>query len=691
MPRIEGLTYRAKKARNHLHGQVPLVSLIAMVDHQECVQVGETVEHVHEWFRHHPHEFAAVVDGGTYAGLISRGHLGFLLGTRFGFTLHSRHLIQEHLLPETMVTLSTMPLLDLLEKALTRTGDAFYHDVPLVDPDGRFVGIIPVPALVRAQSSLIAEQFHLAESRRDELLTKNQALFRSLHQLRQSQGRYETLFQHSPLAVALLHPDGRIEAHNPKLQALLGPVGELEGFLPNLADLMPAKHRDSFLELLSLHDSGASLACNHADEFTLQLPALGERLFKFHTSLVRETGQICTILHDITEQRAIERRMAINDKAELFESLVGGIAHELNNKLAPVLGFSELLQMKLEGLGGHDALQSYCNAISTSAQESVRIIRQLLQLSRPATMELSPTDLGAILNEASSIMRFRLRGADAEMRVLVPEEPIWILADAGQIKQVLINLMINGVDAMEHSTRKVLEVRMEIQGAYASLSVSDTGHGISADKLNRIFDPFYTTKPVDRGTGLGLSVCLGIIRQHHGEISVKSTPGEGTLFRTLLPLAKAEGQPDPGLAFTQAPRPERTSRLESTSGLPRMNVLVIDDEEYITSLVQEVLRSRLGWRAERVHDGRQAIQRLESASFDLVITDLRMPGLDGFAILGWIKEFRPALLPRVLVVTGDSGGANLDQQLLDLGVPAIRKPFTPDDLIDQCLSTLAAC
>jgi CheY-like chemotaxis protein len=306
-------------------------------------------------------------------------------------------------------------------------------------------------------------------------------------------------------------------------------------------------------------------------------------------------------------------------------------------------------------------------------------------------MELSSTDLGAILTEASSIMRFRLRAADAEMHVILPEEPIWILADAGQVKQVLINLMINGVDAMEHAVRKVLEVRVETQGAYASISVSDTGQGISPDKINRIFDPFYTTKPVDRGTGLGLSVCLAIVRQHHGEISVKSVPGEGTLFRTLLPLAKANGPQDPSLDFAQALRPERASRLEPTLGLPRMNVLVIDDEEYITSLVQEVLRSRLGWRTERVHDGRQAIQRLDSTQFDLVITDLRMPGMDGFAILGWIKEFRPALLPRVLVITGDSGGATLDQQLLDLGVPAIRKPFTPDDLIDQCLITLAAC
>jgi two-component system NtrC family sensor kinase len=666
------------------------VALASLIDHRECVQIGATVEQVYERFRHHPHEFAAVVDGETYAGLISRGHLGFLLGTRFGFTLHSRHLIQEHLLPQCLSTPPSLPLLDLLEKALSRTGEAFYQDVPLVDETGRFVGIVPVPALVRAQSALIAEQFHLAESRRNELQTKNQDLFRSLHQLRQSQGRYETLFQHSPLAVALVHPDGRIEAHNEKLQAILGPAEDLDSFLPNLADLMPPRHRASFLELLSLHESGASLPGNHADEFILQLPLLGERLFKFHTSLVRETGQICTILHDITEQRAIERTMALNDKAELFESLVGGIAHELNNKLAPVLGFSELLQSRLEALGGHERLQSYCAAISQSAQESVQIIRQLLQLSRPAAMELSRTDLRTVLEEVSSIMRFRLRAADAELQLAVPSEPVWILADAAQIKQVLINLMINGVDAMEQSARRVLEVQVEAQGHWVAISVRDTGHGISSDKLSRIFDPFYTTKSVDRGTGLGLSVCLGIVRQHHGEISVRSVPDEGTAFQVLLPLAKAEDNPVLMSVGARALQTERGPFHGAVSGLGRMNVLVIDDEEYITSLVQELLRSRLGWRVERVHEGRQAIQRLEAFQFDLVITDLRMPGFDGFAILRWIKEFQPELLPRVLVITGDSGGQSLDQELINLGVPAIRKPFTPDDLITQCQTTLAA-
>lgn len=662
------------------------MNLAALVDHQESIQSGQTVDQVYRILRGHPHAFAAVVDGGAYQGLVSRGHLGILLGTRYGFALHSEHLIQDHLLPDCLVAEPSMMLLDLLERALSRTGETFYQDVPLVDHRGGFLGIITVPTLVRAQSALMADQFRLAEAQQQELMTKNQDLFRSLHQLRQSQGRYETLFQNSPLPVALLYPDGRIDTHNEQLLAMLGSWDPGPGTLPNLADLMPPKHRETFLDLLRIHESGAIPPGNQADEFQLRLPEGGERLFKFHTSLVRETGQICTILQDITERRTVERRMALNDKTALFESLAGGIAHELNNTLSPVLGYAELLGTRLEAAGGQAVLQSYCTAITRSAQESVRIIRQLLQLSRPATMDFRRVDLGAVLDEAVSIMRFRLRASEARLTLDVPEG-VRILADAGQIKQVLINLMINAIDAMEHTTRKDLRVRAGIQGAWAELSVADTGHGIPPDKLNRIFDPFYTTKSAERGTGLGLSVCLGIVGQHHGEMSVNSVPGEGTEFRVLLPLAGAAEEPEAAPTPGQDAAPERSGGFPEVR--PRLKVLVIDDEEYITSLVHELLRSRLGWRVEQVHDGREAIHRLERDPFDLVITDLRMPGLDGFAILGWIKDFRPALMARVLVISGDSGSLSQDRELQAMGIPALRKPFTSDELVARCRDLVA--
>jgi len=686
MPRGKGPNIKAPGAQGPL-----TIDPVTLVDHQECVQIHQTVEQVYDQFRHHPHEFAAVLEGTSYVGLISRGHLGFLLGTRYGFTLHSRHLIREHLLPTTLVTTPAVPLLHLLEKALARTGESFYHDVPLVAEDGCFLGIIPVPTLVRAQSALMTQQVMLAESRRSELQIRNQELFQSLNQLRQSQGRYRTLFHHSPLPVALLRSDGTIEAHNARLEAILqGGMADGSDLL-KLTHFMSSGHEATFLMALRLHECEAPVPANQPNEMVLRLPQFGERLYRYHMSLVRETGQICTILDDITERRALERRMALNDKAEMFESLVGGIAHELNNKLAPVLGFSDLLQVRLSALGGQGALESYCAAISQSAQESVRIIRQLLQLSRPASMELSQTDLGSLLAEAQSIMRFRIRSAEADLVISLPDEPVTILADASQIKQVLINLLINAIDALEHSPRKQVEVRVGVEGACAVVSVRDTGHGIPADKLTRIFDPFYTTKSAERGTGLGLSVCLGIVRQHRGEITVKSVQGEGTDFRVTLPLASSQRPEAPSVPQPIPFSPGVGVLPTPTSEARHLDVLVVDDEECITSLIQELLRSRLGWRVECVHGGRQAIQRLDEGRFDLVITDLRMPGLDGFAVLGWIRDFRPSLLSRVVVITGDTGSQSLDQELAGFGVPALRKPFKPEELIVQCRAIQAMC
>ena len=646
-----------------------------LVVHRECVQARLTVEQVNDRFRNHAEEFAAVVDGDTYVGLVSRGQLGVLLGTRFGFTLRSRHLIQDHMLPASLTADPSMPLMDLLEEALSRQGEAFYHDVPLVDQVGRYLGIIPVPALVRAQSSVITEQFSLVERQRQELLAKNQDLFRSVHQLRQSQGRYETLFRNSPLAVGLLNPDGRIETGNDQLERLMDSLAGA-GQVPNLARVIPPQHRDAFLDLLRLQEAGTEPS---AREFPLTVPGQGDRVFEFYTSLVRETGQICTILHDVTDQRVAQRKLALGDKAAMMESLVGGIAHELNNKLSPVLGYAELLGLQLGRLEHGDAMTSHCQAIAQNAQECVRIIRQLLQLSRPATMALKPVDLKRILEEAASIMQFRLKGAEAELRLLLPEGDLEILADGSQIKQVMVNLLLNGVDAMEHSVRRTLEVRAQaVPGGWATIAVKDTGHGIAADRISRIFDPFYSTKAPEKGTGLGLSVCLGIIRQHGGEIAVTSVPGEGTEFVVQLPLAPVN---DSGAAT----RPALEAPLAApAAGGRRLEVLVVDDEEYITSLVQELLRSLLGWQVERAHDGREAIRRMESTPFDLVITDLRMPGVDGFALLNWIRAYRPALFSKVLVITGDTGSQAMEQELQGLGVPALRKPFTPQDLVEQC-------
>ena len=675
----------------HLDSLTGQVELSALVEHQVAVSADQNLEFVNKAFQHHPHEYVAVTEGEHFVGMISRGQVGFLMGNRFGFTLYSRHEVRNHLLPAGLTAHPEIDVLELLQQALSRVGEAFYQDVPLVGSDGRFLGVIPVPNLVRAQSALVRNQSMLADFRLQALQAANHDLFRSVNQLRQSQARYETLLQHGPLAVVLLSGMGEILDSNLRFLELLGGESGQTQMPKRITELMPARHGERFLDLLQDCHIAPSEQKPKAFEMELCLPVMGNRLFSFHTSLVRETGQICTILQDLTDQRLVERRMALDDKAALIESVVGGIAHELNNKLSPVLGFSDLIMSHLQQSGGSRLLQSYCHSIVDSAQESVRIIKQLLQLSRPATMEKRRTNLKNLMEEAASILRFRVKASQAHLTITAPEVPCEIMVDSSQIKQVLINLLINAIDAVEHSEQRLVRLSALIEEGHVCLHVEDTGHGIAPDRLNRIFDPFFTTKAAERGTGLGLSVCLGIIRQHGGEITVGSNPGQGTVFRVVLPLLPAT-QPEPAVAERPSSHEERMwqSHPKEIASHAIRNVLVVDDEEYITNLVQELLRHRLGWRVESLHDVRQAIKRLEQQEFDLLITDLRMPNLDGFTLISWVRDSCPSMKNKVLVITGDSGSHSSDHELQSLGVPTLMKPFTPDQLVSHCWNLMSA-
>jgi two-component system NtrC family sensor kinase len=244
---------------------------------------------------------------------------------------------------------------------------------------------------------------------------------------------------------------------------------------------------------------------------------------------------------------------------------------------------------------------------------------------------------------------------------------------------VLLNLMLNSIDAMEQAPVKQLRLQVEVGARALTIAIQDRGTGIPPDQLTRIFDPFFTTKAQDRGTGLGLSVCLGIVKQHHGEIQVESTLGVGSTFLVSLPLNQ-DLLPEDGEVV-----PRRGDGALDVRALgKRLEVLVIDDEEFITGMVQETLRSQLGWRVTRAHGGREALERLEKGNIDLVITDLRMPGVDGFQLLDWIRKLQPDLFRRTLVITGDAGTKQQNQDLQDLGIPVLGKPFSALDLLDSC-------
>jgi two-component system NtrC family sensor kinase len=316
--------------------------------------------------------------------------------------------------------------------------------------------------------------------------------------------------------------------------------------------------------------------------------------------------------------------------------------------------------------------------ILDSANEAAKLVRQLLQLSRPAALEMAPCDLGSLVADAGGMLSYRMRKTGTALGIEIPDVPLPIMADASQIKQMLLNLMMNATDAMEHAPTRELRIHVREDMGQAVLEVADSGHGIKAEHLSRVFDPFFTTKPVNRGTGLGLAVCLSIVRQHKGKIAVDSTVGVGTRFRISLPLAPA--------GVTVARHGE--ARCSARGGLPpsasRFRLMIVDDEQYITALVQETVRRALGWQVERVHNGRQAIERLENDHFDVLISDVRMADVDGLALYRWVQEHHPDLALRTLFVTGDAGSADLTKELQDLGQPVLFKPFTADELVVRC-------
>jgi two-component system NtrC family sensor kinase len=655
--------------------------LLDLVQHQEAVELDETTEAVYQKFRGLPYEFIAAVEGRKLLGLVSRNQIGLLLSGRYGFAVHSRKPIVEQLRPDYLAICRGTPLLEVFTLALSRTGEPFFDDVALVDDAGNYLGIVPVERLVRLQSELITAQFRETEQQRTQLERTNKDLFRSLNELRQSRGQFEILFENSALGVALMNTHGEIKTANRRLETLLKSNTDGEGGELNLTSLVIPAERPAFQRLLHDLEQTVGFEVPRTVEFTLHLPDRGPRLFKFFMSWILQTGQICALLDDITEQRILERRMAQKERTALLESLVGGIAHEINNKLAPVVGYAELLANELQCLQHTGNVAKYCLTIQNSAMESAKIIRQLLQLSRPHNVELQSCDLSIIVREVVEFLRFRLREGGCEVRLEFPDTGSLVLADAGQIKQVVINLVLNAVDAMEHSPQRQLTLRVVAAAEQICLEVTDTGQGIKSEHLGRIFDPFFTTKPPNRGTGLGLSVCFSILQQHGGEITVESVVGHGTTFKVVLRRAEkvpAEVRPDPEAANRLAPAP----------ATQRARVLIVDDEEFITGMIQEALRVKMNCRVDQTSDGKEAIVRLRESAYDLVISDVRMPCLDGFGLYTWIQENQPRLSSRFLFITGDAGSTDLDAQLERLKVPVLRKPFDLEHLIRVCTQQL---
>ena len=393
-----------------------------------------------------------------------------------------------------------------------------------------------------------------------------------------------------------------------------------------------------------------------------------------------------TVTRDVTAERAaaderalLQAQLLQAQKLESIGRVAGGVAHDLNNMLTAVLGYTDLLEVGLATDGQRADLEQ----IRLGGQRAASLTRQLLSFARKQPIQPRDLDLNALVETLAGLLR-RLVGEQIEFEVRACPSDAWVRADAGQLEQVVLNLVVNARDAMPGGGRLRVEISALPAAAAAAervpglpaadhcvIAVSDTGTGMTPDVVRHLFEPFFTTKETGKGTGLGLATCYGIVQQAGGQIGVDTRPGEGSTFRVYLP--RLQGEHVAAVASVAV----------ATRGGSE-TVLLVEDEPQLRSLASRVLREH-GYRVLEASDGVHGLEvaSAHSGAIDLLLSDVVMPRLGGRELADKLRAVRPAL--RVLFASGYSESPAL---LVEQGGSLLQKPFTAAALLQRVRQSL---
>jgi PAS domain S-box-containing protein len=497
--------------------------------------------------------------------------------------------------------------------------------------------------------------------------------------------RWARIFEHAGWGVAIVSADGVIESVNPAFAAMHGwSVEELRG--KPMADLSASPHEFPRMNPLFDERGHQIWETERVRRNTQVFPAL------IDATAVRDAdGHIiyyAVNVQDLTERRRAEEQVRQAQKMEAVGRLAGGVAHDFNNMMMIIMGFSDFL---LTTLDRTDPRWADADEIRKAAERAMHLTRQLLGFGRQQLVARHVLSLNEVVAGMERMLR-PLLGEDIRLVTRLSVGLGGVEADYGQMEQVVMNLALNARDAMRGGGRLTIEtldvdlpegyayrqVGLDIPpGPYVMLLVSDTGHGMSPEVKARLFEPFFTTKPVTQNTGLGLATVYGIVAQSGGYIWVDSEPDRGTTFKICLPRVEPEDELD------QIPlEPSRPGRGSE-------HILLVEDEDAVRSVAARVLLNQ-GYTVIQAHNGEEALDLLSELgdSIDLVLTDVVMPDMGGLVLAEKLKAKKPEL--RLLYMSGYSEADKLQPGMGNFQVPFLQKPFSAESLIVKVREVLDA-
>jgi signal transduction histidine kinase/FixJ family two-component response regulator len=431
------------------------------------------------------------------------------------------------------------------------------------------------------------------------------------------------------------------------------------------------------------------------DEFELVRPTR-KIVERFARPLFKPDGSLLgwlEVYRDITGQRLIQSKLLQTEKMAALGQLVSGIAHELNNPLTSIQGYAQLL------LSGHSASDRSGNVrhISMEAERAGRIVKNLLLFSRETKPERRAVNLNEVIERTLALRSYELKLENIAVELMLGPGLPHTLADAAQLQQVILNLIVNAEQAIaqgrgEENQGGSIHIRTRrLAGDRIGMEVSDDGPGIASEIVSRIFDPFFTTKPAGIGTGLGLSIVYGIVQEHGGEVSVESKPGHGTTLTVELP-----GLPSTAFDFNGEDKSVLSVAAAEAAHSPAARatvrserILVVEDEPTVAQLVADVLAEE-GHRVDTLLDSREALGRLEKRRYGLVICDLKMPHLDGPGLVRALVRSASPIQHKLLFITGDTMSPRTIEFLKSSGLPYLAKPFLVEELKEVVRQALVA-